>query len=139
VTALTRKRARARKRLCGRGALGICSGEGPPHRRASSELRARRANVVVEHAHAFDSLLEEATVTRRTSSPIPAPIPSIGPALDGLVVTAAGVEAFDCPVCELPRDLVVVDTDDDRGERACAECGFGLTLAPLRVLYRRAG
>ena len=78
-------------------------------------------------------------MTRRTSSPIPAPITSIGPALDGLVVTAAGVEAFDCPVCQVPRDLVVVDTDDDHGDRACAECGFGLTLAPLRDLYRRAG
>lgn len=62
------------------------------------------------------------------------------PALDGVVVTAAGVEAFDCPVCQTVRDLVVpVGADgpdhdlDDCPDRACAVCGFGLAvgIAPL--------
>lgn len=64
------------------------------------------------------------------------------PALSGLVITSAGVEAFDCPVCETARDLVVPvcdgdpdhDDHDDCPDRACAVCGFGLAvgIAPLR-------
>lgn len=53
--------------------------------------------------------------------------------LDGVVVTAAGIEAFDCPVCGDTRDLVVPDDDlpADAGPspaRACAECGFALVV-----------
>ena len=74
---------------------------------------------------------------------VPPSVPVI-PALDGVVVTAAGVEAFDCPVCEGPRDLVVpVCGDDDRcgdddhadgcPDRACAECGFALVVGSLHA------
>lgn len=62
------------------------------------------------------------------------------PAPDGVVVTAAGVEAFDCPICGGPRDLVV-DPELD-GARACVDCGVALlvdpvTTTPARV--RRSG
>ena len=74
-----------------------------------------------------------------------APTVVLLPALDGVVVTAAGVEAFDCPVCETVRDLVIPVGADDAGpdpldhdrddcpDRACAVCGFGLAvgIAPL--------
>lgn len=73
-------------------------------------------------------------------------------AFDGLVITAAGVEAFDCPWCGDVRDLVVPDCGDDafRGhdecaDRACAECGFALTVgsspdrASESLMTRRAG
>lgn len=52
-------------------------------------------------------------------------------ALDGVVLTAAGVEAFDCPVCGRPRDLIPPDCPDDHAEcpdRACAVCGFAVSL-----------
>ena len=61
------------------------------------------------------------------------------PALDGVVVTAAGVEAFDCPVCGCVRDLVVPSCDDDPTDpadgcpdRACAVCGLALVLGSAR-------
>ena len=75
------------------------------------------------------------------------------PAFDGLVVTAAGVEAFDCPVCEGVRDLVVPLCDDgptgrdgDCPDRACAVCGLALVVGSVygepageRPGTRRAG
>ncbi|MHA3702725.1 hypothetical protein ACXR2U_11130 [Jatrophihabitans sp. YIM 134969] len=85
---------------------------------------------------------------------MPRPTLALLPALDGVVLTAAGVEAFDCPVCAAPRDLVVpfCDDDDDRCEpadlpdRMCAVCGLALSLGPatpeppLEIpLTRRAG
>ena len=64
--------------------------------------------------------------------------PPVLPALDGVVVTAAGVEAFDCPVCGCARDLVVPHRGDSRCEdgwdhddcpdRACAVCGLALVV-----------
>lgn len=79
--------------------------------------------------------------------------PSSGPVLiafHGLVITAAGVEAFDCPMCGDVRDLVVPDCGDDAfgtgdecPDRACAECGFALAVGSLpdraSDQYRRAG
>ena len=60
-------------------------------------------------------------------------------AFDGLVITGAGVEAFDCPLCGDVRDLVVPDCGDDAfgahdecPDRACAECGFALAVGSSR-------
>lgn len=60
------------------------------------------------------------------------------PALDGVVVTGVGVEAFDCPVCGCARDLVVPvcddgphERDDDCPDRACAVCGLALVVGSM--------
>lgn len=63
-------------------------------------------------------------------------------ALDGVVITAVGIDAFDCPVCQEPTDLVVPDCGDGHGDcpdRACARCGFALTLTMLTGFTSTAG
>lgn len=65
--------------------------------------------------------------------------------IDGMVITAAGIEAFDCPVCQQPTDLITpecLDGHTDCPDRACSRCGLALSLSwsvdpPATGVHRR--